>query len=171
MIEVLIASLILGAALIPMYMMFQQGSKTAVSSRLAYQTSQIARELMEEAQQVPQAKLADWVAKINSGSDFKSVQGEIFRATAEVRDEPSGGDPADKALEGGLRYPDEYKRFFVKLTLSDVGTGTPPKLKKLVMEIKWQETGGTKEKDRSALQKFETILGFNSVDPAVFYPE
>lgn len=166
--ELVIATLILGAALVPIYSIFTNSSKAAGNSKYAYMTAQLAREMMEELRTIPFDKLED-----ANTSTPKAIEGGLFANTAKLR--AASGTGTD--VSGTATYPEEYKRFKYTLKIEAVdGTGLPqaitgqavkPRLKKATLDIVWEESGGVNEKSRPALQHYVSFLGNHSVDPEV----
>lgn len=117
---------------------------------------------------MPFTKLTDYVTQMNgserSGSEsgFRRIQGKLFRATAITRDPGA----SDSAVSSSMDYPAEYRRFLTKLTLTDAGN---PRLKRLKVQIAWEEQAGQNEKPRTGINTFETIIGNHSQDPSVLF--
>lgn len=146
--ELAIAVLILGAGLVPMYSTFVKSSRSTSQSRLAFLGMHIARETLEEVRQIPFERLAT--------KDWRSVSGPIFAATVVAR----AASPANHPLvgAGAPTYPAEYKRLQVRTTVADA---EPPdeRLRRVIVEVRWQETGAGSEKQPEALARYETLVG------------
>jgi len=162
--EIAIAVIILGAALIPIYSIFISGSKAATSSRLAYIAQHIARETMEEARQIPPEKLSEFAEKVNGGgSGPAAVTGPLYEFSDRLRHRSGGRTAVSQA--DSPQYPEEYQRFLRKMEVTDVDG--KPMLKKVVLEVHWQEKGGSNEKPIRAMTKFITMIGQHAIDPPV----
>lgn len=165
MAEVAIAVLVLGAAITPIYSIFINSSKTAVSSKLAYMAAQVARETMDELRTIPFDRLDE--VKIDQPT---SVEGSLWAMTAKIRGDLPGTPPPPT-------YPEEYKRIKRTIKFADVDASTlpaaligqklRPRLKKVILDVFWEEQGGRDEKSRPGLQHYVTFLGSHSVDPEV----
>ena len=150
--EMVIAALILGAALVPMYQMFVKGTTTATQSRLAYMALHVAREELEEIRQIPLESLKP--------HDWRHVKDHLFQLSFETR--CKDGDNPVKA-DAKLVYPKEYERVSTRLGLVD--TQPPdPRLKRAVLDVKWEETGTGSERSREAISHFETLIGSHNVE-------
>jgi hypothetical protein len=149
--EMIIAALILGAALVPMYQMFVKGTTTATQSRLAYMALQVAREELEEIRQIPLHQL--------QGHTWKKVEGKLFRYSENIRGNASNPVLADPKLV----YPREYARIWTKLEIRD--TNPPdPRMRLAVLDVKWEESGTGSERSREAISHFETIVAAHNVE-------
>lgn len=161
--EVCIAVLVLGAAITPIYSIFVNSSKAAVSSKLAYVAAQVARETMEELRQVPFDKLEE----LNT-TQPQSVTGGLWAMTAKYRGDALAQNPA---------YPEDYRRILRSIKVEAVdgsslpqsitGTALRPRLKKITLDVSWQESGGNNEKSRPGLQHYVSFIGCHAVDPEV----
>lgn len=172
--EMVIGVLILGAALIPIYQIFTSSAKTAASSKYAYMAAHVARETVDELRQVPYDKLAS----LNTAAP-QPVTGALFATTARVRattgDDPNGA--ANTSKPEVPQYPADYARIKRSIKITDVDnsaiprdltkTDMRPRLKKVVVEVTWDESGGRDEKDRRGLMKYVTFIGYHGVDPEV----
>jgi len=98
-VEVVVATLIIAAALVPIYGIFVRSRTTITRSRIAYLALQAAREELEEIRQIPFGSLA--------GHEWEPVSGHVFRRTIPVRPPTSGTSPVAAT---DLIYPDEYTR-------------------------------------------------------------
>lgn len=169
--EMVIGVLILGAALIPIYQIFTNSAKTAASSKYAYLAAHVARETIEELRQVPYEKLAT----LNTSAP-QAVTGALFGTTARVR-AVTGDDPNGAANATAPQYPADYARIKRMITITDVdGSAIPrditrtdlrPRLKKVVVDVTWEESGGRDEKSRPGLMRYVTFIGYHGVDPEV----
>jgi hypothetical protein len=172
--ELVIATLILGAALIPIYSIFTSGSKTAGNSKYAYIAAQVARETMDELRTLPFEELE----KANIAQPT-SVTGPLFGITGKLRILPGGAeDPNGVANAQSPQYPADYARIKRTITITAVdGSSIPkeitgqqkliPRLKKAVVDVSWQEHGGKDEKSRPGLMRYVSYIGYHSVDPEV----
>lgn len=150
--EMIIAALILGAALVPMYQMFVKGTTTATQSRLAYMALHVAREELEEIRQIPLEKLKP--------HDWRKVRDHLFQLSFESR-----ATAADNPVRADTRlvYPKEYERVWTRLGL--VNAEPPdPRLKRAVLDVKWEETGVGSERSREAISHFETLVAAHNVE-------
>jgi hypothetical protein len=168
--EMVIGVLILGAALIPIYQIFTNSAKTAGSSKYAYIAAHVARETIEELRQVPYDKLST----LNTSTP-QALTGGVFATTARVR-AVSGEDPNGAAVgQDAPQYPAEYGRIKRMITITDVDNSAiprditrvdmRPRLKKAVIEVTWEESGGKEEKSRPGLARYVTFIGYHGVDP------
>lgn len=169
--ELVIATLILGAALVPIYSIFTSSGKAAGASKLAYMSAQVAREMIEELRTIPFDKLED--QKVDQP---KAITGGLFATSSKARSIGSQ-DANNVAGANAPQYPEEYKRIKYTLKIDGVDntslpqaiTGAPPKarLKKITLDVFWEEQGGVAEKSRPGLQRYVTFVGNHSVDPEV----
>jgi hypothetical protein len=148
-----IATLILGAALVPMYQMFVRGKATATQSRIAYMAMHAGREELEEVRQLPFDRLAE------AAHDWEPVRDNLFRRTLRWR----GGPINVLAANPELRYPREYERIFTRLQVSDTDPPEPSRYRRVVVEIRWQEAGAGSEKRKEAISHFETIVASHNM--------
>lgn len=173
-VEIVIATLVLGAALIPIYTIFTSGSKTAGNSKYAYIAAQVARETLEELRQLPFEELE----RANLPNPTP-VTGPLFGMTGKLRIVPGGPeDPNGVANAQSPQYPPEYARIRRTIVITPVdGTSIPkeltgqqkliPRLKKAVVDVSWQEQGGREEKSRPGLTRYVSFIGYHAVDPEV----
>ena len=172
--EIVIAMLILGAALVPIYSIFVNSSKAAASSKYAYMAAQVARETMEELRQIPFDKLEE-----QASPTPKAVDGPIYATTSKARTVGGGTDANSIATASSPSYPEDYKRIkrTIKIekvdgttlpaSLTGPGTTARSRLYKVSLDVFWEETGGAAEKSRPGLQHYVTFIGQHSVDPEV----
>lgn len=149
-VEMIVAALILGAALVPMYQMFVKGTTTATQSRLAYIAMQVAREELEEIRQIPFDKL--------QGHPFQHVNQQLFRWSKGSRCAP--GNPV--LDDPKLVYPKEYERISTALKIDPDPADT--RLRKATLDVKWEETGTGSERGHEAISHYETLLGAQQVE-------
>lgn len=156
--EMIIAALILGAALVPMYQMFVKGTTTATQSRIAYMALHVAREELEEIRQIPLDPPRPGVPGL-SGHPWQRVGGHLFRWSAASRG-PSGN---AVLANNQLTYPKEYERIWTKLEIVPV---QPPdaRMMKAVLDVKWEETGTGSERKHEAISHFETIVAAHNAE-------
>lgn len=152
-VEFMMAAVILGAALVPMYSMFVRSSTTITRSRLAYTALQVAREEIEELRQLPFAAVVS--------HDWEPVTGHLFRRTL-----PHRGQNTSPLAALPLNYPDEYKRIETKVTVAPLtdAPSIPPRYKEVVVEVRYQETGEGSERQPPAISRFETLVGVLNVE-------
>jgi hypothetical protein len=156
--EMIIAALILGAALVPMYQMFVKGTTTATQSRLAYMALHVAREELEEIRQIPFDKLP-LVAH-----PFQRVSGHLFRRTLNTPTNPRGAPGSNPIGQNNqLTYPKEYERIFTQLRIEETSP-QDPRMKKAILDVKWEETGAGSERKREAISHFETIVAAHNAE-------
>lgn len=150
--EMIIAALILGAALVPMYQMFVKGTTNATQSRLAYMALHAAREELEEIRQIPLGQLRP--------HDWRKVKDHLFQLSFETR-APDGANPV--RADATLTYPKEYERVWTRLGV--VPTDPPdPRFMRAVLDVKWEETGAGSERSREAISHFETLVAAHNVE-------
>lgn len=150
--EMVIAALILGAALVPMYQMFVKGTTAATQSRLAYMALHVAREELEEIRQIPLEQLKP--------HDWRKVKGHLFQLSFDTR--ATAADNPIKA-DAKLVYPKEYERVWTRLGLVET-TPPDPRLKRAVLDVKWEETGAGSERSKEAISHFETLVAAHNVE-------
>lgn len=170
--ELVVATLVLGAALIPIYSIFTNSSKTAGASKYAYLAAQVARETIEELRQVPFDKLEELKTTAPT-----TITGPLFATTSRMRAVGGATDPNGVATASSPSYPEDYKRIKRTINVEPVdGTGLPqaitgvapkPRLKKITLDVFWEEQGGVAEKTRPGLQHYVTFIGYHGVDPEV----
>lgn len=163
--ELVIGAVILGAALIPIYSTFVSSSRTVSSSRLAYMAMQVARETMEELRQIPFSKLEE----LNTNGFVAVGETPVFRITAKMRSVQSGNEDPTGVAKDGPKYPAEYGRIKYRLKIEDAGD-KDKRLKKASLDVQWEEQGGVREKDRSGMLHFVSMIGYYAVDPEVPEP-
>lgn len=161
MVEMLVGILILSLAVIPLYQMFVTSSRTMFYSKLSYMAMHVAREELEELRQLP------WqaITKGDPAHEWERVGGRLLKRTLKHRVKPDATSKFDKPE---FDYPAEYNRIETKLELSEVEPADP-RLRKAVLQVRWQETGETPKEvgdvgQRASLSRFETILGSHNVD-------
>lgn len=156
--EMIIAALILGAALVPMYQMFVKGTTTATQSRIAYMALHVAREELEEIRQIPLDPPRPGVPGL-TGHGWERVTGHLFRRSQAARG-PSGN---AVMANNQLTYPKEYDRIWTKLEIQPLQP-PDPRMKKAVLDVKWEETGAGSERKHEAISHFETIVAAHNVE-------
>ena len=173
--EMVIGILVLAVALTPIYSTFISSSKSVSSSRFAYMSLQVARETMEELRQVPFETLEDFAAA-NYGDKAPLGGAALFRNVTKSRSVTSGNDDPNGVNKDGPTYPAEYNRIKVAVKVEKLpplhvtDPPAPTTMKKVTLDVQWEESGGKAEKDRSGLLHFVTIVANHSVDPEVFEP-
>lgn len=170
--ELVIATLILGGALVPIYSIFTNSSKTAGASKYAYMAAQVARETIEEMRQVPFDKLEELKTTAPT-----PITGGLFATTSRLRAVGGATDPNSVATASSPSYPEEYKRIKRTINVEPVdgtalaqsitGAAPKPRLKKITLDVFWEESGGAAEKSRPGLQHYVTFIGYHGVDPEV----
>ncbi|MBI4867752.1 MAG: hypothetical protein HY816_12445 [Candidatus Wallbacteria bacterium] len=160
LVEVVITTLILAGALVPMYFLFTGSSKSIFRSRISYMALHAAREELEALRQLPPSKL------IQMRHDWEAVTGSVLRRVT------APGDPEAKGPT--LNYPEEYARIETKLSVSsaadvdpDVAAPANPRLYAVLLQVRWQEMGKSEEEGgaghRTALSRFHTLIGDHRV--------
>jgi hypothetical protein len=172
-VELVIAALILGLAIVPLYSAFISSSRSVFSSKLAYMAMHVARETMEELRQIPFEHLKEI-------STLGPLGGSpLFGLSVRMRAAKGAGDDPNGVNAAAPKYPDEYNRIKTKIEFQAV-TGSLPKdkldgpdkldgvsLVKVILEVTWEEQGGRDEKQRPGLIRYVTFIGNHSVDPEV----
>ena len=159
--EVIICVLILGVALIPIYSTFISSSHAVSSSRFGYMAMQVARETIEEMRATPFDRMEEYKPQNLGGAP-------LFKYTAKFRSVDKNNEDPTSVNAYSLTYPDDYGRIGVDIKVEAVEGNK--RLKKVSMQISWQETGGKQEKPRSEMLHFVTYIGYHSVDPEVQEP-
>lgn len=180
-VEFVIATVILGLALIPMFGIFSSSRETAFKSKISYMALHVARERLEELRQVPFALLETLVTE-----DWVKTEGSAFTHTAATRNDLYGASMGvPYALDDpAFDYPEDYGRIFTRVTVEalerksfagdsvvvDPGNYQahpdirPSRLKRVVVEYYWQEQG---EPSELALHRhfneISTIIGAHNV--------
>ncbi len=166
MIEFMIAVVILGLAIVPMYGIFSKSRETAMKSKLAFMALHVARGKLEELRQIPFERLDEVISRY---AEWTPVEGNIFRDTIDTRN--IGGATTYGALndDDALKYPEEYSRILLRIHAEDIpsplGPQKPVRLKKVILEYYFQEKGETPEAGRMKhFGKIETIIGSLNVE-------
>lgn len=146
-VELVVATVILAAAAVPLFSAFSHGRGVATQSRLAYLAIQVAREELEELRQLP---LTD---ALKHG--WEPVKGNLFRWSV--------GRGGSAVTAASLSYPPEYRRLRTRLTLAP--TDPPdPRYRKAVLEVRWEESGAGTDHARDGIGRFETLLANHHVE-------
>lgn len=171
--EVVVATLVLALALIPMLGVFFQSREVTYKSKLAYLALHVARERMEELRQIPFNALD----ACDTGDTWVSTAGSAFAHTKQHRN-----DPIDSSY-GGLSkadfaYPAEYGRIHTRVRVAPLARRNygvdahaddttslqaqvkPVRMKAVTIEYYWQEKGESPdEARRKNFATLSTIVG------------
>jgi hypothetical protein len=160
--EVVMAALILAAGLVPMYSIFVKSSTTVTQSRFSYMALHAAREELEELRQIPFDQLPQ------AAHGFQPVTGHVFRRSLASR---RGGGPSNSVrTHPDLQsYPADYGRILTKVDVTDLdppGPDLDPQkhMKRVVLDVKWEETGSGSDRKKEAVSHFETIIAAHNVE-------
>jgi len=150
-VEFAFAVLILALALMPMYDVFTRSYRSVLESKFSYMAQHVARETMEELRHVPYHDLEKYA------HDWRPVAGHVF-AMSRLR---SPGDASDSTLT----YPEPYRRIETRIAVApcrEFRTGRiDPRLRRIVVEVRWQERGPQNHHKQKVLERFETIIGYH----------
>jgi hypothetical protein len=166
-VEVLIAALIMGVALVLIYSAFITSSRSVFSSKLAYMAMQVARETMDELRQIPIERLREITTLGPLGGR------SLFALTVKLRSIGDPGHDPNGVIANSPRYPDEYSRIKTAIEFRTADGSPLPesldgvRLIKTTLEVTWQEQGGKDERQRPGLIRYVTFLGNHSIDPEV----
>jgi hypothetical protein len=166
--ELVVVTLILGAALIPIYSTFVGSSRSVVSSKLGYIAVHVARETVEELRQVPFNRLEEVAAAPLPALGGAPLFASVVRTPAAPPLGPTGP-VAPGPAAARLTYPEGYNRIKRVLKVEPVD-GSRRRLKKVTLDVTWEETGGRDEKQRTGLMRSVTFIANHSVDPEVPEP-
>ena len=151
-VEFFFAVLILALALIPIYDIFIGSYRSVFRSKHSYVAQHVAREIMEEMRQLPFDTL-----EAGAWHDWTPVGGHVLALTIDKAGLATATDKDD----GTLEYPKEYERIQTKLgveEVTDADGNVDPKLRKVVLEVRWQETGSGGLHQQAVLDKFECLI-------------
>lgn len=170
LVEILIASLVLVGALVPMYILFTGSSVSVFRSRVSYMALHAAREELEALRQVNPAKLP------KMRHDWEPVTGSILRKTVPTVDDSGAVTAPTTGAGSAISYPEEYARIETKVGVSsmddqdpdpEVGVPAHPRLFRVMLQVRWQEMGESAEEGgaghRTALSRFRTVIGNHRV--------
>jgi len=181
-VEFVIATVILGLALIPMFGIFSHSREATFKSKISYMAIHVARERLEELRQIPIEQLPE----IATG-EWTKCQGYAFRHTMDTRNKVFGtdhGHPYGALEDDAYKYPDEYSRIWTKVELEpierlsfhgaapDVDPGNvqahpdvlPSRLFRVTLSYYWQETGEDVEAARLRhFNEISTIIGSHNI--------
>lgn len=157
-VEVILASLILAGAIIPLYLMFRKTGETSWRSEIAYKAMQVAREELEEVRMMPLFSQED--AARYTGHNWQPVAGRNLFFNYLQRATPSGG------LENPLfTYPDHYRGIETRvLVIQPPLQGAPedhPEVRNtriVRLEVRWQQKGQANDKGRAGTQVYHTVV-------------
>ncbi len=171
LVEVVIGTLVLAGAIIPMYFLFTGSESNIFRSRISYMALHAAREELEALRQVDPVKLP------LMRHDWEPVTGSVLKRVAPTAD-PSGNpapDPAAGLAPGSvLEYPEEYARIETKVDVSsaadpagELAPPVHPRLYRVMLQVRWQEKGTSEEEGgvghRRALSRFQTVIADHRV--------
>ena len=171
--EMVIATLILGAALVPIYSAFISSSRSVSSSRLAYMAMQVARETMEELRQIPVDKLKEICTPGSTVTLPAMGDQSLFGLTAKLRTAKGSKEDPNEVGKSSPKYPLEYNRIKVAIQIAPADSTVAANqmettaLIKVTLDVTWEEQGGKNEKQRPGLMRYVTYLGNHSIDPEV----
>lgn len=157
-VEVLIASLILAGAIIPLFLLFRKSGETSWRSEIAYKAMQVAREELEEVRLMP--LFPPDPNDRYAGHGWQPVAGKslffnyLQRATA------------DGGLENPVfTYPDHYRGIetrvlVIKPPLQDAPDDHPEVRNTRIvrLEVRWQQKGQANDKGRAGTQVYHTVV-------------
>lgn len=170
LVEILIASLVLVGALVPMYILFTGSSVSVFRSRISYMALHAAREELEALRQVPPSKLP------KMRHDWEPVTGTVLRKCVPNVDDSGAVTVPTTGAGSAIEYPPEYARIQTKVGVSsiddqdpdpEVGVPAHPRLFRVMLQVRWQEMGESTEEGgaghRTALSRFRTVIGNHRV--------
>jgi hypothetical protein len=139
-VEFMMASVILGLALMPIFGIFGSSRKATFKSRVSYMAIHVARERLEELRQLPFMMLEEL-----SDNGWESAEGNVFRHTIEQRNSRaipvtvggtsstgitvggvavSAGSAASGSFlqgeDGSFDYPEEYARIWTRIAVAEI---------------------------------------------------
>ncbi len=181
-IEFMVATVILGLALIPMFGIFSRSREATFKSKISYMALHVARERLEELRQVPFFQLENLAT-----TDWVRADGYAFKHTMETRNQVFGADkgkPYGDLEDDQYKYPKQYTRIWTKIDVeglervsfaSDapiVDPGNlqaspdihPFRLKRVTLSYYWQEKGDVLDDARMKhYNEITTIIGSHNV--------
>ena len=157
-VEVLIASIILAGAIIPLFLLFRKSGETSWRSEIAYKAMQVAREELEEVRLMP--LFAPDPAARYTGHGWQPVAGRNLFFNYLQRATPDGG------LENPVfTYPDHYRGIETRvLVIQPPLQGAPEDHPEVVgtrvvrLEVRWQQKGQANDKGRAGTQVYHTVV-------------
>lgn len=136
LVEVLIATVIAGGALLVLYQMFGRGARVTDRAGMAFLAAQLGREAIEELRGLPPADLERVMAqpKLLDGPHALSGLAALGRVKT-------------PALPAGGTYPEIYRRFKIVRTISRLPARIPDDAERrydAVVRVTWSEAGETR---------------------------
>jgi len=143
-VEFMMATVILGLALMPIFGIFGSSRTNVFKSRVSYMAIHVARERLEELKQVPFRNLEELM-----DDGWESATGNVFKHTVKLRNDEAGpvttgggngstsgggitvggtaitassvaGTVTLDGQDGAFDYPDEYSRIWTRITVAGV---------------------------------------------------
>lgn len=139
-VEFMMATVILGLAIMPIFGIFGSSRTATFKSRVSYMAIHVARERLEELRQLPFMMLEDL-----SDNGWESAEGNVFKHTIEQRNSravpvSTGGTASSGITVGGVAvsaaaaasgsflqgddgsfdYPEEYSRIWTRITVEAI---------------------------------------------------
>lgn len=169
--EFMIATVILIAAIIPLYLMFQQTGDAGWRSEIAYKAMQVAREELEEIRLMPIFPRPGLPPEaVYQGHEWQSVAGKNLFARYADPAATAQGQPPRGGLDGRLsapifQYPESYRGIetWVKVIPAPIG-GVPEdhpdaRATRIVrLEVRWARAGVAAEAGSSGTQVYHTVV-------------
>jgi len=165
-VEVLVAMVILGLGLMPLYATFLWGRKGVTSSRFAVMANQLAREMIEELRQTPPDRVEDLVRAYENS---RRIGGNLFRTCVKNRPLVWQQDAPQALLDKSPDYADGYTRMLVRMESAPISQGRlADRGRRVMVEVTWEERGGADEKSRPGLARYYTLLVDQRAEPYSF---
>lgn len=168
--ELVLGIVLLSIVILPLYQTFITSQKSMTSSRLAYMSMQVARELLDEIRATPIDRLQELDSSNPTPIPLVAGGRPLFATLALMRSATragSGFQPDPGGVGNTPKYPDEYNRIKARIKVENRPGPVGVRLKKVTLDVEWQESGGVSEKNRPGLLRFITLVGNHSVDPEV----
>jgi hypothetical protein len=142
LVEVLIAAVIVGGAVLTLYQVFGRGAVVADRSGMAFLAAQLGRETIEELRALPPADL-DALARDPDLLD-KEPKHPLAGMLKLGRMKTLATDPVFAATD--LRYPDIYRRFTITrlIVARTPAPGDVERHYEAVVRVTWTESGETR---------------------------
>jgi hypothetical protein len=157
-VEVAIVTLILAAAIFPMYMLFRKTGETSFRSSIAYKAIHVAREELEEIRSMPifpQPGVAE--QDLYKGHDWEPVKGKnLFLRSL------SGEAPAEGLEAEDFVYPESYRGIetFVRVIAPAIDPDSADRENTRIvrLEVRWKMRGKASNKGARGTQVYHAVV-------------
>lgn len=154
-VEAAIVTLIVAAAVIPMYLLFQRTGQTGYRSSIAYKAIHVAREELEEIRLMP--LFAPSGVEPYVGHEWEPVAGKPIFGRALLGEAPADG------LEGeDMIYPESYLGIETMVQVVappvDPDTSDFESTRVVRLEVRWKLKGEAKDAAARGTQLFHVVV-------------